>query len=106
MTQSRGMTGFPVLMLPWLCTIRLFFLHYQTKKLLHTAYVNAFKDLQSVDILDTSSDCITPNNWLITMRLTSNITSPHEFRDLVLSSSLAQGLLLRLIWRPLHTSYV
>ena len=72
------------------------------KRLLAHRYVEAFSDLDGVDLVLEPPGCRS-NHWLLALRFTSeDILVAQSMRLQLLEAAHAVGLLLRPIWTPLH----
>ena len=72
------------------------------KRLLALRYVEAFSDLDGVELVLEPPGCRS-NHWLLALRFTSeDILVAQSMRLQLLEAAHAVGLLLRPIWTPLH----
>ena len=73
------------------------------KRRLAQKYTEAFKLIEDVELL-TESPGTRTNNWLLSIRLTTkDVSIARTLRDHILEHAHAKGILLRPIWRSLHT---
>ena len=74
----------------------------EAKRLLANRYMEAFEDLEGVELLDEPNGCCS-NFWLVTLRFTADDPlAAQALRLQLLERSHKTGLFLRPIWTPLH----
>ncbi len=72
------------------------------KRALAERYVQAFADVEGVELLEEPLDCRS-NHWLVSLRFTAEDPLDAQTERLhLLESAHAVGLLLRPVWSPLH----